>query len=132
VVPYVWIAVGFYAVLFYAIFQDIPRELYEVADIEGAGNRQKMLRITAPLVIPFMGPFLIWELIGSFNAFQSIIVLTQGGPGNVSNILGYYAYENAFLFRRLGYSCSLSVLTFLICILLALIIQRLTKRDYQF
>lgn len=132
IVPMVWTAIGFYAVLYFAVLQDIPKSLYEAAEIDGLSIFGKFLKISLPLSIPFMGVYFIWELIGAFNNFGSVHILTRGGPGNASNILGYYAYLQAFRMRNLGYASTLSVITFILCLVLALIIQKLVDRDYEF
>ena len=132
VVPMVWTAIGFYAVLFFSVLQDIPASLFEAAEIDGLSAMGCFLKIRLPLSLPFMGVYFIWELIGGFNNFGSIVVLTRGGPGNSSSILGYYAFEEAFRYRHLGYASALSVVTFVVCMLLALVIQKAVARDYEY
>ena len=132
IIPMVWTAVGFYAVLFFSVLQDIPASLFEAAEIDGLSAMGRFLRISLPLSLPFMGVYFIWELIGGFNNFGSIVVLTKGGPGNSSSILGYYAFEEAFRFRHLGYASALSVVTFIVCMCLAILIQKAVARDYEY
>lgn len=98
----VWAAVGYYALIFYASFTGIPRDLYEAAELEGAGYLATLRYITLPMLRPVIGFVLVINTIRSFQIFVEVFVMTQGGPLGSTNTLVLYLYETAF--RRLDYS----------------------------
>ena len=109
----VWRYVGFFALLFYAGLQAIPRSYYEAARIDGAGEWQIFWSITLPLLRPVMAFVLITNVIGSFQIFDTVVVATRGGPADSTNVLIYYIYDTAFSFSRMGYASAMSVALFL-------------------
>ncbi len=127
-----WGGIGFYAVLFFAALSNVPGELFEAAIIDGANYWTRMWRIAFPLVLDFFGVMLMlqftWLLLG-FS--QIVILLTKGGPGNYSLVLGYLLYEQAFRIRRLGYSQAIGVFIFVFGISGMLLIRKATRRNYQ-
>ena len=96
----VWIAVTFNVITLLAAMQDIPEDLYEVADIEGASAWQKIRYITFPLLIPTLFTLLTLVIIASFKSYNIIMALTEGGPGGASRTLSFKIYEDSF---RYGY-----------------------------
>jgi multiple sugar transport system permease protein len=128
----VWAALGFYAVLFFAALSDLPEELFEAAELDGANYWQQMWQIAFPLVTDFFGVVMtlnfVWTLTGSA---QNIQLLTGGGPGTSSLTIGYYLFENAFLTYRIGYSQAIGVLLLLMGLVGMLLIRRVTQRSYQ-
>lgn len=128
----VWGALGFYAVLFFAALSDLPEELFEAAELDGANYWQQMWQIAFPLVMDFFGVVMtlnfVWTLTGSA---QNVQLLTGGGPGTSSLTIGYYLFENAFLTYRIGYSQAIGVLLLLMGLVGMLLIRRMTQRSYQ-
>jgi len=126
-----WGAVGFYAVLFFAALSDLPRELFESAQLDGANYWTMMWRIAFPLILDFFGVTLtlnfIWTLTGSA---QLVLLLTKGGPGTSSLTLSYYLYDKAFLTHRIGYSQAIGVLLLLMGVVGLVFIRRATQRSY--
>ncbi|WP_433514795.1 carbohydrate ABC transporter permease [Nonomuraea sp. CA-143628] len=120
--------VGLNMVLFLAALQGVPRQLYEAAQLDGAGAWTRFLRITVPLISPTILLTSIVTVVGSLQVFAQIAVLTQGGPGMSTTVLVYYLYQQAFQFRHLGYGAALSVLLFLIVAALTLLQWRLRRR----
>ncbi|MGW4957359.1 carbohydrate ABC transporter permease [Nonomuraea sp. NPDC004186] len=120
--------VGLNMVLFLAALQGVPRQLYEAAQLDGAGAWTRFLRITVPLISPTILLTSIITVVGSLQVFAQIAVLTQGGPGMSTTVLVYYLYQQAFQFRHLGYGATLSVLLFLIVAALTLLQWRLRRR----
>lgn len=127
----VWGAVGFYAVLFFAALSDLPRELFESAQLDGANYWTIMWRIGFPLILDFFGVALtlnfIWTLTGSA---QYVLLLTKGGPGTSSLTLSYYLYDKAFVTDRIGYSQAIGVLLLLMGMVGMVLIRRATQRSY--
>jgi multiple sugar transport system permease protein len=97
----VWAAVGYYALIFYAAFTAIPDELYEAAELDGAGFWATLRYVTLPMLKPAIGFVLVINTIRSFQVFVEVFVMTQGGPLGSTNTLVLYLYETAF--RRLDY-----------------------------
>lgn len=124
--------IGYYAVLFSAALSSIPSELYESAQLDGAGQWTVMWRMAFPLILDFFGVasmlHLIWILMG---AAQNVLLLTRGGPGDYSLTLGYYLYEQAFGANQLGYSQAIGVIIFFIGVAGTLLIRWATHRNYQ-
>lgn len=112
IVMSVWELFGYNMFIFIAGIQGIPEQLYEAAHLDGAGRLQKFWYITLPMLSPiiFFGTTL--TLITSFQTFDQVFVLTNGGPGNATTILGLYIYNNAFRFFRMGYGATVSVIMF--------------------
>lgn len=128
-----WSGIGFYTVLFFAVLSNIHPEFYEAARIDGADRWQIMRHVAFPLILNFVGICLtlhfMWLLLG---ISQTILLLTEGGPGTTSTNLGYYLYLEAFKVKRLGYSQAIGVVIFAIGMSGLFIIRKLTRRTYQF
>ncbi|MDE3097777.1 MAG: sugar ABC transporter permease, partial [Chloroflexota bacterium] len=103
---------GYSMIIFLAGIQDIPRDYYEAAALDGANAWQRFRRITLPLLRPTSLFVLVIAVIGSFQLFDPIYVLTQGGPANATTTVVYYIYQQAFQFLRLGYASALAVVLF--------------------
>ena len=111
-----WVGVGGYnCVLYLAGLQNVPRELYEAASLDGAGYWQKVRYITWPQLAPTTFFILVTSLISGFQGhFVAIHILTHGGPANATTTLLYYIYQQAFEWHQMGYACALAVVLFLI------------------
>ncbi len=108
----IWQYVGYNMLFFLAGLDAIPLELYEAADIDGAGKLRQFFRISLPLLNPTMLFVLVTGVIGSFQVFDTLFVLTQGGPGDSTQVLNYQVYELGFVDFRLGEAAAMSVLLF--------------------
>ncbi len=103
----VWAAVGYYAVIFHAAYAAIPRELYEAAELDGAGAWAQFRHVTLPMMRPVIGFVVVINAIRSFQVFIEVFVMTQGGPLRSTTTLVLYLYETAF--RRLDYGYASTV-----------------------
>jgi len=113
----VWQFTGFNMLLFMAGLGSIPKELYHAAEIDGCSSIwQKFTLVTLPMLSPVTLFVTVYATIRSFQAFDLVKVLTQGGPGNSTEILVYSLYKEAFNFFRTGYASSIAVV-FLLLIL---------------
>lgn len=117
----VWKNTGFAMLIFLAGLQNIPRDYYEAARIDGASARQLFLRITLPLLSPTIFFVLVIFMIGAIQVFDTIIVLTGGGPGDASRSVVMYIYEQAFQKFDLGYASSIAMTLFAIILFLTLL-----------
>jgi multiple sugar transport system permease protein len=120
--------VGLNMVLFLAALQNVPRELYEAAEIDGASRWVQFQRITLPLISPTLLLTCILTIVGSLQVFAQIAVLTQGGPGTSTTVLVYYLYQQAFQFHFFGYGSTLSVVLFVIVTTLTVLQWQMRKR----
>ncbi|MDO4296782.1 MAG: sugar ABC transporter permease, partial [bacterium] len=85
----VWTQIGYYVAVYMAGLKNIPLDLYEASQIDGADARQQFLFITVPMVAPTTFFLAVMGIIGSFKVFDLISVLTQGGPGNATSVMAY-------------------------------------------
>jgi len=108
----IWQYVGYNMLFFLAALQAIPKTLYEAAEIDGASPWKQFLRISLPLINSTMLFVLVTDVIGSFQVFDTLYVLTQGGPGNSTEVLNLKIYQVAFMDFRLGEAAAMSVLLF--------------------
>jgi ABC-type sugar transport system permease subunit len=117
-----WIRVGFNMIIYLAGLQAVPTELYEASQTEGASGWQRFRHITLPLLGPSSFFLLIMNVIYSFQVFDTIYVLTNGGPGSATEVLGTYAYKTAFgPARDQGYGAALGVVIFLLTLAFTLV-----------
>ncbi len=119
----IWVAMGFYSIIFYGALLDIPTEILDAANIDGAGGWQLFRRIIAPLLRPVTITCLIFSFSGTVKMFESATSLTQGGPGDATRSLAMYMYDVAFTFNKTGYGSVIALIIFLICITGAAIIN---------
>lgn len=110
----IWAALGYYALIFFAAFTAIPEELYEAAELEGAGTWAVFRYVTLPMLKPTIAFVLVINAIRSFQVFVEVFVMTQGGPLGATNTLVLYLYDTAF--RRLDYGYA-SVIAYVVFIL---------------
>jgi len=96
IVTSVWWVTGYYLVIYLAGLQDIPRELYEAAALDGAGGARAFWAITLPLLRPVFLFVFVTHVIGSFQIFGQVFILTQGGPGDATRTVVQHLYETAF------------------------------------
>jgi multiple sugar transport system permease protein len=108
----IWQYVGYNMLFFLAGLQAIPKQLYEAAEIDGAGPFKQFFKISLPLINSTMLFVLVTDVIGSFQVFDTLYVLTQGGPGNTTEVLNLKIYQVAFMDFRLGEAAAMSVVLF--------------------
>ncbi len=108
----VWELFAYNMFIFIAGIQGIPNDLYEAAYLDGAGSWTRFWKITLPMLSPIIFFGTTMTLITSFQTFDQVFVLTAGGPGDATNILGLFVYNNAFQYFRMGYGASVAVITF--------------------
>jgi multiple sugar transport system permease protein len=114
IVMSVWLLLPFNTILYTAGLQEIPRDYYDAAAIDGASKFQQFRNITVPLITPTTFFVLLITIIGVLvGGFDTINVLTQGGPLDATNILIYDIYQNAFQYFRMGYASAEAYILFL-------------------
>ena len=123
-----WTRVGLNMIVYLAGLQGVPVELQEAAQVEGANGRQRFWNITLPLLGPSTFFLLILDVIYSFQVFDIVFVLTNGGPQSATEVLGTYAYKTAFgSARDQGYGSAIGVVIFLLTLVFAAIQWRANK-----
>lgn len=115
-------------VIFLAALQDVPRELYDAAKVDGANVYHRFLNITIPMCTPSILFVLITGLIGWFQYFTLPFIMTNGGPMQSTNVYSYYLYQNAFTFFKMGYASAQSWLLFVIIVIATYIAFRTSAR----
>lgn len=128
----VWVQIGYPVVIFMAAMSRIDLELYEAADLDGAGWWRRFQAITVPMIRPEIFVISLTCTIAALKSFAPVYTLTQGGPENATNVPSYFAYQNFFTKGNVGYGASIStVLTILILIIAAVMIayQFKTEKD---
>jgi ABC-type sugar transport system permease subunit len=124
----VWIHIGFQMIIFLAGLQAIPRELYEAAMVDGAGRWRRFRHITLPLLRPTTFFVLVTSIIGSFQVFTFVYVMTEGGPLHATDVIVYRIYQNAWGFLRMGYASAMSWVLFAVIFAATLLQFRLLGR----
>jgi multiple sugar transport system permease protein len=117
----VWFLMGFYMLIFLGGLQDIPREYYEAARIDGAGPVQAFLKITLPLLRPTSFFVLLVSTVTAVcgsQTFDLVYIMTKGGPANSTSLVIFYIYQQAFLFNEYGYAAAMA--SVLVVVLMAL------------
>ncbi|MGD0089777.1 MAG: sugar ABC transporter permease [Planctomycetota bacterium] len=120
-------SVGQAAFIYLATLQDVPLEMYEAADIDGATTWQKVRYVTLPMISHIIFFNVIMGIIGAFQVFSEPYIMTQGGPAQATYFLPYYIFDNAFVYLRMGYACAMSWILFLIILALTLLAFRLSR-----
>ncbi|ROS61172.1 multiple sugar transport system permease protein/raffinose/stachyose/melibiose transport system permease protein [Frigoribacterium sp. PhB160] len=125
----VWRSMGFYGVLLYAGLLDIPEEVFESARIDGASGLGLVRRIVLPLSLPVLISSLIFSVNGTLKVFDSILALTNGGPGTSTSPLTIYMFDTSFRFGQYGYGSTVAFLLTVVSLLVTVFIFRANSRD---
>jgi len=125
--------IGGAMVLFLAGLQDVPRSLYESAEIDGAGPMRQFWNITVPMVSPVLYFNLIMGIIGSVQEFvKPFVMLPDGGENRSALLFAVYIYQNAFDYSNMGYACAMAVVLFFIVLLLTWLATRAMGRHVYY
>ena len=125
----IWRHMGLVAMLLLAGLQNIPRNLYEAAALEGASEWQMFCRITLPLLRPVMVFVLVTSVTGSFQIFDTIAVTTNGGPLDSTRVIVHYIVQNAFSFYKMGYASAMSMTLCMLMVVYTLIQMRVMRAN---
>jgi multiple sugar transport system permease protein len=108
-------------VIYLAGLQDVPRDLYEAAELDGASRVDRLLNVTIPMISPVIFFNLIMAIIGTFNVFAIPYIMTGGGPARATQFYTMWLYDNAFLFLKMGYASAMAWIQLLIVLSLTAI-----------
>lgn len=123
----IWKNIGWSMIIYMAAIQGIPGNLYEAASIEGANAIKKFIKITIPLIKPTTFFVLVNMLIGAFNVFLQVFIMTKGNPNGKTSVLQYLLYDRAFNLFRFGEGAAIGVITGLTVFILTLVLNRVTR-----
>ena len=127
----VWFHTGQMMVIYIAGLQQIPQELYEAAEMDGASRWQQFRNVTWPMSIPTTIVVMAYTTIQSFRAFDLIFAMTQGGPNNSSNIFAVLIYQTVFSELRIGYAATQSIFFIIVLIFVTLLQRKFLNSRYE-
>jgi ABC-type sugar transport system permease subunit len=125
----IWQYSGFPMLVMLAAMENIPLEVHEAATLDGVNGWQRMRSIIFPLILPTIAVLLMLQLIAGLKAFDLIWVMTRGGPGNATKLLGVSLYEKAFEAQTLGYASAWAVVMAAIIMTVSLLYQRYLRPE---
>jgi ABC-type sugar transport system permease subunit len=127
----VWKTTGFFLIILLAGLQTIPKQVYEVARIDGASRWQRFRHITLPLLRPTIGVCALVGLVVSFRLFDLVFVMTNGGPGQSTEILLTWIYKQSFTRSNFGFGAAMSVIMVALTLIIAGIGIKLQQENYS-
>lgn len=127
----IWKGIGWSMIIYLAALGSIPQELLEAASIDGAGTWQRFWGVTFPLISPTVVFTLVMLLIGGFNVFISVYLITNGGPSQQTEVMLSYMYHQSFGFLDFGYGASLSMLLAVFILTASLLQMKFLRRPQE-
>lgn len=124
-----WATFPFQMLIYLAGLQEIPRELYEAAELDGANAWQRFRHVTLPGLRNTNIFVIIITTVGAMKLFTQVNILTKGGPNGATNTIIHYMYENGFVAQKIGYASAVSVVFFLVVTAMALLQRFLMKNE---
>lgn len=120
--------VGPSVVIYLAALQEVPKQLLEAAELDGAGSWHRLFRITLPMISPAIFFNVIMGVIGSFQVFAQPFIMTGGGPVNSTLVYALYLFRNAFSYFKMGYASALAWVLFGVILVCTLLIFKTSAR----
>lgn len=117
----IWKDAGYFMIFYLAGLQNLPTELYEAADLDGAGPWRQFTKLTFPLLMPTTMFVTTVSAINAFKTVDQLFLMTAGGPNNATNLILYHLFEQAFAFFDKGVASALTVILVVILLVLAII-----------
>jgi len=117
----IWKNVGFNMLIFLAGLQGISESYYEAAELDGARWHHKFWYVTVPLLSPTTFFVTVMSFIGSFQVFDTVFLMTQGGPARSTSVIVHYLYENAFKYFNMGYASAMAYVLFFMMFIVTVI-----------
>lgn len=124
----IWSTIGFVFVVFLAGLQNVSKDLLEAATIDGANRWYRFKDVTVPQLSNVINVVAALLLIGGFNVFDIVFVMTQGGPANATEVIATLTYKEAFTQNRVGYASTLSLVMTAISLVVSVVFIRLRER----
>jgi len=123
----IWQYSGFPMIVLLAAIEQIPDEVQEAATLDGASEAQRLRRITLPLIRPVLIGITVLQVIFSLKVFDLVWVMTRGGPGQSTDVLGTFLFNEAFFKRQYGYASAVAVAMFVIIFTVTYVYQRMVR-----
>jgi multiple sugar transport system permease protein/sn-glycerol 3-phosphate transport system permease protein len=132
IIVHVWKTIGYAVVIYLAGLQAIPRELYEAAVVDGAGGWSRFRHITVPGLSPVIFFLVITTVLTSFQSFDIIKVMTDGGPIESTTTLIFYLYQQGFVAFNAGRAGVSSVILFIAMLIFTIVQMRTSERSVHY
>ncbi len=123
----VWSGVGYYSIILLAGLQTIPKSVWEAAVVDGLTARQRFIYVTLPMLKPTLFYMLVVGTVNTIQGFDPFLVMTDGGPGNATEVIGLLIFKQGVVNFRMGVASAMSVIVLLIIFALTLAQQRLLR-----
>jgi multiple sugar transport system permease protein len=123
----IWKGVGWSMMIFLAALQGVPEELEDAARVDGAGWWQRVRNVTLPAIWPSMAFVIIMLVIGGFNVFTSVLLMTNGAPAGQTQVILTYMYQQAFTYLDFGYGSALAVILAILVFIFSIIQLRVFR-----
>lgn len=120
--------IGQPVVIYLAALQDVPRSLYEAASIDGMGAARRLWHVTMPMISPVILFNVIIMTINTLQVFAVPFIMTEGGPDRATYLFTHYLYDNAFVFRKMGYACAIAWVQFVVILALTGVMFAASRR----
>lgn len=125
----VWHTIGYFFVILLAAMQNVPKEIYEAARIDGANARVTFARITVPMIWPVLQVCAVLAITAALKSFDYVFVMTKGGPGTATQVPATQLYETIFVGLQVGYGTAMAASVFLIGLFTTVVFRYLTRFD---
>ena len=132
IVAYLWQDMGYNLVIFIAALQGIPDSIKDAAKIDGANWWQMFARIVIPLLMPTILLAAVLTMISAFQVFDIVQVMTDGGPGDQTQVLLLNIYSYAFRYQKMGWAAAVSIVMFLLVLTISLVQTRLLRTEWEY
>lgn len=123
----VWHTIGYFLVILLAAMHGVPKELYESAELDGAGRWMVFSRITVPMIWTTLQVCIVLAITAAFKSFDYVFVMTRGGPGTSTQVPATLMYETIFVGLKFGYGTTIATAIFLIGLVTTVTFRRLTR-----
>ncbi|VXC01426.1 carbohydrate ABC transporter permease [Pseudoclavibacter sp. 8L] len=127
----IWRSMGFYGVLLYSGLIDIPEDVMESARLDGASGWKLIRHIVLPLSLPVLISSLIFSINGTLKVFDSVLALTNGGPGSTTSPLTIAMFDQSFTYGQYGYGSTIAMLLTMVCLAVTFVVFRGAARNRQ-
>ena len=124
----IWVAIGYYVLLFLAGIKSIPTEIHEAARLDGAGFWRRIWQVTLPQISPMLLFIIVINTIRSFQVFIEIYVMTKGGPLGATSTVVYFVFDEGLQNFSMGYASAAAYLLFLVILMFSLLQMKLVSR----
>ncbi len=132
VVLNLWDKIGYYSLIIMSSLKSIPAEIYEAAELDNSSTMKTFFKITLPLLSPQLFFLLITITTGSFKVFDSVNLMTKGGPGNATSVISLFIYKYAFSLNKLGLASAAGVVLMAVLVIVTILDFRFVERKVHY